>query len=148
MLSPRRFRLVPGSLAFAAMLAGVGCTSMQVIQPAQVIPSQHPTSVWVKASDGEVVDVLNPTIKGDSLTGTMAQLGEPYSVALKDLTWAKAKEPNTVRTVAATVGGVAFGSAVVYGLTQQSGNSVGMPCQGEAEVEHQCNPANGNSGAF
>jgi hypothetical protein len=146
MLSPRRFHLGAGSLAFAAMLAAAGCTSMQVIQPAQVIPSQHPTAVWLKASDDEVVDLLNPTIKGDRLTGTTAQLGEPYTVALKNITWVKAREPNTARTLAATVGGVAVGSAVVYGLTQSSGNYVGSPCQGEAEVEHQC--ATANTGAF
>ncbi|HXQ28696.1 MAG TPA: hypothetical protein VN848_05455 [Gemmatimonadales bacterium] len=120
------------------MLAGVGCTSMQVIDPAQIIPAQNPPYVYLQKSNGEVLDLLKPVIKGDLLTGTRAQTGEPFSVPLKDITWVKAKEHDKTRTLVATVGGVAVGSAILIGLASQSGSHVGQPCSFIAQQNNQC----------
>ena len=125
-------------LVLTLALAGMGCTSMQVVQPAEVIPSQHPPYVWLQKANGEIVDVLNPAIVGDHLTGTTSQLGEHFDVPLKDITWVKAREHDKTRTLAATVGGVAVGSVILVELATQGGASVPQPCSMVASQNHQC----------
>jgi hypothetical protein len=122
------------------ILAGAGCTSMQVIDPAQVIPNQHPPLqyVYVQKSNGEVLEVLSPAIHGDTLAGTRYQTGEPFSVPLKDITWVRAREHDKTRTLVATVGGVALGSAVLIGLAAQSGGHTGQPCTFTGAQNNQC----------
>ena len=125
-------------LVLGLVLIGAGCTTMQVINPADVIPAQHPISVVLQKSNGEVVEVLNPQVAGGHLTGTRAQIAEPFDVALTDITWVKAKENNAMRTWVAAVGGVAVGAGVLYEITQSSGTHASFPCSFEAEVNHQC----------
>ena len=111
---------------------------MQVVQPAQVIPYQHLADVWVKEADGEVVDVRRPRIDGDTLKGVVAQLGEPYAVALKDIVTVKAQEPDKTKTWIAVVGGVALGGIGLYALTQSTASHVNAPCLGNLAVESEC----------
>jgi len=127
-------------LILGLVLAGAGCSSMQVIDPAQVIPNQHPPLqyVYVQKSNGEVLEVLNPKINGDTLTGTRFQTGEPFNVPLKDITWVRAREHDKTRTLVATVGGVALGSAVLIGMAAQSGSHTGQPCSFTAQQNNQC----------
>ena len=125
-------------LILGLVLAGAGCTTMQVIQPAQVIPAQNPPFVVLQKSNGEVVEVLNPKVEGDHLTGTRAGIAEHFDVPLTDITWVKAKENDKTRSWVAAVGGVALSAGVLYEITQSSGSHVGSPCSFEAEVNHQC----------
>jgi hypothetical protein len=111
---------------------------MQVVQPAQVIPYQHPAEVLVKETDGENVDVRKPRIDGDTLRGEVAQLGEPYAVALKDIVTVKAQEPDKTKTWIMAVGGVALGSVALYALTQSTASHVNAPCLGNLAVESEC----------
>lgn len=134
------------SLSLCLLLAGAACTSMQVVQPAQVIPAQRPASVLVKERSGEAVEVLKPTVDGDTLRGTVAQLGERYAVALKDISTVRAREPDKARTWIAVVGGVALGSLGLYAMTQSTGSNVAQPCLGNVAVESECVPTGYQSG--
>jgi len=125
-------------LSLVFLVAGAGCSSMQVVHPADVIPYQHPQHVYVKERSGEVIDVHKPRIDGDTLRGEVAQLGEPYSVALKDIVTVKALERDKTKTWIAAVGGVALGSFAIYELTQSTASHVNAPCLGNLAVESEC----------
>jgi hypothetical protein len=128
------------NLSLGLLLAGAACSSMQVVEPAQVIPAQHPASVWVKESSGEVVDVLKPSVEGDTLRGIVAQIGEPYAVALKDITTVRALEPDKTRTWIVVVGSVAMGSFGIYELSQSTAKSTPQACPMAQQIEDECNP--------
>jgi hypothetical protein len=107
--------------AIGLVLTGVGCTSVQRVQPSQFIPQHRPQFVWVTTTDSDVTTVVGPRIDGDTLRGTVAGLQERVAIPLTDILNVKAKAPDRAKTMILVTGGVVVGGALAYLLTQRSG---------------------------
>jgi hypothetical protein len=127
-------------LSLGFILAGAGCTSMQVVQPAQVIPAQHPSVVLVYTTDGDAATIHYPHIDGDSLRGVDGT-GVHYVSALKDIVKMKAPEKSAKKTLWLTGTGIALGAFAVWGLASSGTNHVRIACQGSLAAESECNQA-------
>jgi hypothetical protein len=114
------------ALSVGLALAGVGCTSMQTVQLAQVIPQQHPGFVWVYTSNGMVTEVLEPRLDGDTLRGTVADLHDPFVAPVKDIVQVKARERDGARTAVLIGGALFIGGFTVYELAQSGGRPNGV----------------------
>jgi hypothetical protein len=125
-------------LSLGFILAGAGCTSMQVVQPAEVIPAQHPAVVLVYTTDGDAATIHSPQIDGDTLRGVDGT-GAHYVTALKDIVKMKAPEKNTAKTLALTGFGVGIGAGALWFLTSSGSGHVRIPCQGSLAIEAECN---------
>ena len=111
----------------AALLGGLGCTSVQRVQePGRFIPQARPNLVVVVYNDNSQVPVSGPRVSGDTLLGTWAGLGEPVAVPLNQVRRIEAVQRDKRKTtlliagiVAGTVGIVRGAGAAVRGA--QSG---------------------------
>jgi hypothetical protein len=114
-------------LALPLVLAatGAGCMSMQTVQPARVIP-QHPAFIWVYVGRGSaqtVTEVLAPRLVGDTIQGTVADLGDPFVASLKDVVEVKAREPDAMKTGFLIGGGLLIGGFTAVELSRQGSNA-------------------------
>jgi len=121
-------------LSLGVLLAGVGCTSMRVVQPMQVIPSQHPASVYVYTLDGDATVVRWPQIDGDTLRGEDAR-GESFAAALQDIVKVKAPEKDRLKTLLLAGGGVVVGTFFIYELVASGSASACDPSNQTQEAE-------------
>ena len=127
------------ALSVGVALARVGCTSMQTVKPAQVIPQQHPSFVWVYTSNGMVTEVIEPRLAGDTLRGTVADLLDPFAARLQDLVQVKARELDGARTAALIGGALVVGGFTIYELTQSGARPNGVEtCTATAMENGDC----------
>lgn len=102
----------------AALLGGLGCTSVQQVQqPGQFIPQARPNMVVVTYNDNSQVPVSAPRVSGDSLLGTWAGLGEPVAVPLSHVRRIEAVQRDKKRTTLLIAGIVAGTVAGGYALS-------------------------------
>jgi len=95
------------------LLAVTGCMVVHKVQPADYIPQNNPTVVWVTTLDNSYTPVSAPRIEGDSLKGTWVGLQEPVAISLKDIQTVQAKVSSPKRTaILFTVVGLSLSGAV------------------------------------
>jgi hypothetical protein len=102
-------------ILFAALLLGAchGCTTWneQGLTPAAVIESEHPLQLRVTRGDGTCIELLNPTVEGDSLRGTIR--GIAASIPLADVASVSLPRRNDVPAIIGISLGLAAGLAIV-----------------------------------
>jgi hypothetical protein len=92
-------RVLTLAVEFVLVGAGLGCTSMQTVQPQQFIPLHKPKTLWVwmRSMDSATI-VSDPKIEGDTLTGVVFPQ-TPWTAPLKDIARIDADAPDVKRTV-------------------------------------------------
>jgi hypothetical protein len=109
---------VVNAIAVVAVAGLAACASVQPLKaPAAFIPERKPDRVWIASADGEVFQLLNPTIIRDSVVGTLMGTGERYAFPVADTEYQVfAKQHNKGRT-ATLVGSMALlGGLAAYGI--------------------------------
>lgn len=86
-----------------------------------LIPQRNPEVVWVTHHDGEVIPVMRPSLRGDSLQGTWLGTSELVTLSLPRIQTMSARQLHLTRTalLVATVGTIA--GFVVYRASRASG---------------------------
>lgn len=95
----------------------LGCTAVRpVATPLTFIPQRAPDVVWVATEEGETFAILKPSIRGDSVVGTLASTSEPFGVPLSPGHVVFAKQKSSSKT-AQLVGGLGLlAGLTVWGL--------------------------------
>ena len=111
------------------LLAVSGCMVVHKVQPAEYIPQNTPTVVWVTTLDNSYTPVSAPRIDGDSLRGTWVGLQEPVAISLKEIQSVQAKMPSPKRTAIlfTVVGLSAAGAIYTLSTAGSSGSFYGCP---------------------
>jgi len=122
------------------LLAGVGCTAVRAVKPAEYIPQHNPDVVWVTYTDNSFVPVAGPKIVGDSLIGTWKGLNEPVAISLGEIQTVQAKMPAPKKTALLFgIAGVAT-AAVIYTISTagNSGNPAGCGYDKNGQPNTMC----------
>lgn len=100
-------------LAVGPVLAwvGLGCTSMQTVEPQRFIPQHKPGSVSVWTTPTDVTIVTDPQIEGDTLSGVV--LEERWTVPLKDIVRVEVNAPDHKKTALLIAGTAASALGMV-----------------------------------
>lgn len=110
--------------ARSSLLAALlGCTGMRTVEPERFIPERRPAMVAVWTSLTKFTIVSEPAVLRDTLSGVV--LGEPWSIALKDVVRVQADAPDATRTALFVTGT----AASVFGLALLLGNNSGKSGQ-------------------
>lgn len=102
-LRPVRARLA--SLLLALYLPACGSWQLGAPTPAEFIEKERPSEVRVTRVDGSVIDLENPSIRGDSLLGTAGQSVAPYgsrqqvTIALSEVQTVAVRHTSELMTV-------------------------------------------------
>jgi hypothetical protein len=113
------------ALAFALMLAPLGCTSMRRVEPEHFIPNHNLDLVSVWTTRDDVTIVSYPQVRGDTLSGLV--FAEPWAMPLKDVVKVEARASDPMRTALFLVGAAA--SVVGMYLVTHGGRADGViPC--------------------
>jgi hypothetical protein len=104
------------------LLPAAACVTVRPIAaPATFIPQRNPELVWVTHHDGEVIPVVRPSLRGDSLHGTWLGTAERVTLSLPRIQSMSTRQPDHRRTamLVATIGVVA--GFVVYRAARAAG---------------------------
>ena len=99
------------------LTATLGCATVRPVASPSTYMAQHrPDRVWVADANGEVFQLMNPTLQGDSVTGTLAGTTEPLTLQLTSERTLLARQPSSGKT-AQLVGVIALVAGLaIYGL--------------------------------
>ncbi len=115
--------------AFLAVAGAGACTTVRHLEPAALGADDGPRIVWVTRTNNTVVQVLDPTIKRDTLRGKLN--GERVRIPLSDVQSVRAKVPDHRKTVllVTALGVAAVSTVYVMGISQAGGGpSNGVVC--------------------
>lgn len=113
------------------LTATIGCAAVQPVRsPTTFMAQKSPDKVWVADPNGEVFQLLNPRLLGDSVTGTLAGTSESLTLELGPGRTLFARQPSSTKTaqlvgVLALVAGLA-----VYGFIVGSSGAKGCSTPG------------------
>lgn len=113
---------------FGVAVAGA-CTTVRRVEPAALGVDYGPAMVWVTRTNNTTVQVLDPTIRRDTLRGKLN--GERVKIPLSDVQSVRAKLPDHRKTalLVTTLGVVAVSTIYVMGVSQAGGPaSNGVTC--------------------
>ncbi len=113
---PRHLRR---SLTVALIAAYVSaCTSWRVesVPPARLLADRHPTKVLVTRHDSSRVTVVNPSLSGDSLVGSVHRA--TAGIPLGDIESLAIRKGDALKTVG-LIGAIAGGLLVIVALTYE-----------------------------
>ena len=99
----------PAVSALLCLLYVTACHTWQagMPTPAQFVEREHPDRVRVTRSDGSMMSLESPVVRGDSLVGRIGGRGDSAqvtSMALRDVTSVEVSKNATVKTVLLTSG--------------------------------------------
>jgi len=119
------------SVAALLLPLTVGCTAVRPIAtPAAFIPQHNPDRVWVAAPNGEIFQLLSPSMRGDSVVGTLAGTSESMTLPIGGDYIVLARQPSSGRT-AQLVGVVgAVGGLAVWGFITGGNGAKGCATPG------------------
>jgi len=123
-----RNRVVVIGLLFGVVEVSA-CTSVQRVLPDALLAENGPGLVWVTRTNNTVVEVVNPTVKRDTLRGRLN--GERVRIPLSDVQSVRAKLPDHRKTalLVTTLGVAAVSTIYVMGISQAGGPaSNGITC--------------------
>src|SRR5579862_6618062 len=100
------------------------CNAEQQVDPAQFIPQHKPVvvSVWVRSESATVVS--DPSVRNDTLHGTV--FDAPWAASLKDIEKVEAAAPSPART-GLLVAAMLSGAAALYFMADGHGTAK-PPC--------------------
>lgn len=106
--------MVRKAMAAVLLCSTAGCSSVRPLTaPSSFIQQHRPDEVWVADTNGEVIRLAGPTVRGDSLVGLVDGASQPVAVRLtpEQEVFARQKSP---RRTAELVGlfGVVGGFAI------------------------------------
>ncbi len=99
----------------------VACSpwTTQEASPQQVIQDEQPDKVRVTLTDGSQVEVYEPVVSGDTLTGSVD--GEQRSIPLADVSALEVRKTNALLTTAFVFGTIVGLLAIAVGICGASG---------------------------
>jgi hypothetical protein len=114
-----------------SLIVMTACATVRpVTAPATFIPQHHPDRIWVAAPNGEVLQLIGPALRGDSVVGTLAGTSEPLAVPLTPDYHVFARQPAAGRT-AQLVGVVGvIGGLAIWGFAQGGNGEKGCATPG------------------
>ena len=83
-----------------------------------------------------ITEVIRPRLVGDTLRGTVADLGDPFAVSLKDIVEVKARGTDPIRTALLIGGALVVGGFTVYQLSHTGANPTGVTTCTPSAVEN------------
>ena len=109
-------------LGAALVLSSAGCYSISPLaKPGAYITEKQPPLVWVADTAGEVIRVEGPSVRGDSVVGTLQGTTEPIAVELTPEHAVFARQKSTRKTVE-LVGGISLlAGLATYGFIKGQG---------------------------
>jgi hypothetical protein len=117
------------------VLGAAACTSVRPIPPAEYLADNAPAVVWVTRSNHTVVELLEPSVKRDTLRGKVN--GERVKIPLTDVQAVHAKLPDHKKTaLLATTVGVATLSTMYFGFMSKGSGGPTLDCFGDEVVKH------------
>lgn len=126
-----------GRVAGAGVLFGVAaaCTSVRPVPPAEYLADNAPRVVWVTRTNNTVVEVLEPTVKRDTLRGKLN--GERVKIPLSDIQKVQVKLPDHKKTaLLVTTVGVATVSTMYFGFMAKGSGGATVDCFGDEVLKH------------
>jgi hypothetical protein len=113
------FRRVTAALLLVATTACYGVRP--VASPSTFIQTENPEAIWIADDNGEVLELMSPTLKGDSVVGSLDGLDEPVTVELDPENPVYARQKDAFKT-ATLVGGLGLVAGLaVYGFAVGGG---------------------------
>ena len=125
-----------GRVAVTGLLLGVvACTSIRQIPPTEYLENNAPAVVWVTRSNNTVVEVLQPSVRRDTLRGKLN--GERVKIPLSEIQTVQAKVPDHKKTaLLATAVGVATVSGLYFTLLGKGSGGPTIDCFGDEVAKH------------
>ena len=100
-------------LIFAALLPA--CTTMRAVEsPVAFLEQNNPKSVRVYASDGELLVLREPQLRGDTIRGFEPLAQEQMSISLNGIRRMEALQPDKTRTTVFIGAMTLLGGAGIY----------------------------------
>lgn len=113
---------------FALLLTTTACVTVRPLAaPSAFIPQRTPEFVWVEQNDGELYQVTQPVLHGDTLVGMRAGTSEPVNLTLPQIRSISARQLHRTRTTLFVATAAALASFIVWRAIE-SGPS-GSNCQ-------------------
>lgn len=114
---------------WAALLAGVGCASLQQVrQPTKFIPDAKPRVVYVTFRNHSKVTITQPRVRGDTLFGTVRGAARPVAAPLSHIERVEAMQRDRKRTRWLIAGLGLVTAAGVFALTHSGTSGYRHPC--------------------
>ncbi len=87
------------------------------VAPAQHVAAAEPPRVRILTSSGDRLEIVGPTVVGDSIVGTTGgRQPHPRAVAIADVKEIRVRRVSAAATTAAVVGGLALSAAIAIGI--------------------------------
>ena len=102
-------RRIIACILLPAYLAACSTWTTQEASPQQVLQDEQPDKVRVTLTDGSQVEVFQPVVSGDTLTGVAE--GQQRNIPLASVSELELREGDTIATVL-LIGSVVLGVAV------------------------------------
>jgi hypothetical protein len=118
-------------------LGAIACSSVQTVHnPAQFM-STNPAMVVVIYNDNGEVPIAQPRMKGDTIVGTWAGLGEPIEVPMDQVQRVDAIQKDPKKTTLFIASLIGAAAVTTYGFTRAV-HSTGQICDFFRPEDRQC----------
>ena len=127
----------------ALFLGGTACSSVQTVRDPNAFMSTKPDLVVVIYNDRAEMPVANPQMRGDTLFGQWAGLGEPVTVPMSQVQRIDAIQKDPKKTTLFIVSLIAATAVTTYGFTRASQDH-GQICDFTRPEDRQCYISSGD----
>ena len=127
----------------ALFLGGTACSSVQTVRDPSSFMSTSPDLVVVIFTDNAEMPVSNPKMRGDTLVGQWAGLGEAVTVPMDQVQRIDAIQKDPKKTTLLIVGLVAATAVTTYGFSRAVQDH-GQICDYFRPEDRQCYISSGD----
>jgi hypothetical protein len=118
--------IVRRATAAVLLFSMAACSSVRPLAaPSTYIEQKRPATVWVADTAGEVLRLSGPSVRGDSIVGTLQGLNEPVVIPLtpEHAVFARQSSPSKTAGLVGAIG--LLGGFVAWGIVEaQNGAKV------------------------
>lgn len=127
----------------AIFLGGISCTSVQTVRDPNAFMATNPDLVVVIYNDNAEMPVSKPQMRGDTLVGEWAGLGEKVAVPMSDIQRLDAIQKDPKKTTLFIAALVAATAVTAYGFSRAS-TDYGYICDYFRPDDRQCYISSGD----